>query len=43
LEKEKLRTVIPVHGNKNLKIGTLYGILHDIHINPADFLKIWRK
>jgi predicted RNA binding protein YcfA (HicA-like mRNA interferase family) len=37
LQKESLQTVIPVHGNGNLKIGTLRGVLRDIRMNPEEF------
>jgi predicted RNA binding protein YcfA (HicA-like mRNA interferase family) len=35
--REELRTTIPVHGNRPLKIGTLRSILRDIEKSPADF------
>jgi predicted RNA binding protein YcfA (HicA-like mRNA interferase family) len=41
LERESQRTSVPVHGNANLKIGTLRGILRDIQMNPGDFLRLW--
>ncbi len=37
LEKETLRTSVPVHGNRPLKIGTLRSILRDINISPNEF------
>ena len=37
------RTVVPVHGNSPLKIGTLSGILRDVEITPADFQKLLGK
>jgi len=30
-------TVVPVHGNRSLKIGTLRKILRDIDLTPAEF------
>jgi predicted RNA binding protein YcfA (HicA-like mRNA interferase family) len=39
LEKEALRTVVPVHGNQPLRIGTLRGILRDTDISPAELYK----
>jgi predicted RNA binding protein YcfA (HicA-like mRNA interferase family) len=35
--KDELRTSVPVHGNRSLKIGTLRGILRDIHMTPTEF------
>lgn len=35
------RTSIPVHGNQNLKIGTLHAILRDIHMTPTEFEQRW--
>ena len=37
----ELKTSVPVHGNKVLKIGTLYGILRDIRMSPQEFRKAW--
>jgi predicted RNA binding protein YcfA (HicA-like mRNA interferase family) len=37
LQKEELRTSVPVHGNKDLKVGTLRSILRDIQMTPAEF------
>lgn len=37
MQKGELRTVVPVHGNKELKIGTLRGILRDVEMRPDDF------
>ena len=42
LEKDILRTVVPVHGNTTMKIGTLRGILKDVELSPAEFQKLWR-
>jgi predicted RNA binding protein YcfA (HicA-like mRNA interferase family) len=33
----ELRTSVPVHGNRPLKIGTLRSNLRDIQISPTDF------
>jgi predicted RNA binding protein YcfA (HicA-like mRNA interferase family) len=38
LTKESLRTSVPVHGNRELKIGTLRAILRDIHMSPSEFI-----
>jgi predicted RNA binding protein YcfA (HicA-like mRNA interferase family) len=37
IEKGVLKTSIPVHGNQNLKIGTLNGILRDIQMTTQEF------
>ena len=37
LVQGNLRTDVPVHGNRPLKIGTLRGILRDIEMSPAEF------
>jgi predicted RNA binding protein YcfA (HicA-like mRNA interferase family) len=34
-------TTVPVHGNQNLKIGTLRKILRDIDVSPAEFEELW--
>lgn len=39
--RDKLRTNVPVHGNRLLKIGTLHGILRDIEMSPAEFERLW--
>lgn len=41
VQRADLRTVIPIHGNQNLRIGTLRGILRDIEMSPAEFEKLW--
>ena len=41
LAQGNLRTSIPIHGNRVLKIGTLRGILRDIEMSPADFERLW--
>jgi predicted RNA binding protein YcfA (HicA-like mRNA interferase family) len=33
-------TTVPVHGNHNLKLGTLRSILRDIEISPAEFERL---
>ena len=38
LAKEALRTSVPVHGNQDLKIGTIRGILRDIQLSPSEFI-----
>ena len=40
LQKGDLHTVVPVHGNELLKLGTLRGILRDIEVSP-DELRRW--
>ncbi|MDQ6700235.1 MAG: type II toxin-antitoxin system HicA family toxin [Acidobacteriota bacterium] len=36
-----LRTTVPVHGNRVLRIGTLRGILRDVDIAPMAFAALW--
>jgi predicted RNA binding protein YcfA (HicA-like mRNA interferase family) len=36
---DELRTSVPVHGNRPLKIGTLRGILRDIQMTPTEFAR----
>ena len=43
MRKEMLQTVVPVHGNADLKTGTLGGILRDIDMKPQEFEKLWRS
>ena len=37
LQRDDLRTTIPVHGNRDLKIGTLRKILRDVELSPQEF------
>ena len=37
LELGPQRTCVPVHGAKDMKIGTLRSILRDIELAPEDF------
>ena len=41
MEKQSVRTTVPVHGSEILKIGTLRGILRDIDMSAAEFTRIW--
>lgn len=34
MRRGEVQTVVPVHGNENLRIGTLRGILRDIDMKP---------
>ena len=43
LEKDEWRTIVPLHGNELLKIGTLRGILKDVNISPDEFIKLWKN
>ena len=43
LQKGDFATVIPVHGNDTLKIGTVRGILRDIDLSPDEFIEDWRN
>ncbi|MDP2669275.1 MAG: type II toxin-antitoxin system HicA family toxin [bacterium] len=37
------RTVVAVHGGKDMPIGTLRAILHDIQIKPEELLDLLKK
>jgi len=37
MQREELRTSIPVHGKQNMKVGTLRSILRDIQMTPTEF------
>jgi predicted RNA binding protein YcfA (HicA-like mRNA interferase family) len=37
MQKENLRTSVPVHAGKDLKVGTLRSILRDIQMTPTEF------
>ena len=41
MENGGLRTTVPVHGGKILRIGTLRGILRDIDLDPSVFAEKW--
>lgn len=40
LAQGELHTTVPVHGNRDLKIGTLRSILRDVEISPAEFERL---
>jgi predicted RNA binding protein YcfA (HicA-like mRNA interferase family) len=37
MEGRGRRTVVPVHGNQTMKIGTLRSILRDADLSPEEF------
>ena len=37
LQQGDLRTTVPVHGNRDLKTGTLRKILRDIDLTPREY------
>ena len=41
MRKGEVQTVVPVHGNQDLRSGTLRGILRDIQMEPDEFEKLW--
>ena len=41
LQRGTVETSVPVHGNRNLKIGTLRKILRDIDLAPDEFEQLW--
>ncbi len=42
MRKDDVQTVVPVHRNQDLAIGTLRGILRDIDMEPMDFERLWQ-
>lgn len=43
LAKGELRTSVPVHGNRPLKIGTLRSILRDVQLSPSEFIARYKS
>ena len=43
LVRNVLRTNVPVHGTRTLKIGTLRGILRDIDMTAEEFAERWEQ
>lgn len=43
MRRDKTQTVVPVHGNHDLAIGTLRGILRDIKMSPEEFERSWKE
>jgi predicted RNA binding protein YcfA (HicA-like mRNA interferase family) len=41
MDRGDQRTSVPVHGHRNLKAGTLRGILRDIGMSPSEFERLW--
>ena len=39
MQRDELRTSVPVHSGRNLKVGTLRSILRDIDMTPTEFEK----
>ena len=37
LQHGSLHTTVPVHGNRDLKIGTLRKVLRDVELSPTEF------
>jgi predicted RNA binding protein YcfA (HicA-like mRNA interferase family) len=42
LAKDDVHTTVPVHGSREVRIGTLRSILRDIGMAPAEFEVLWR-
>jgi predicted RNA binding protein YcfA (HicA-like mRNA interferase family) len=38
-----MRTAVPVHVSRTLKVGTLRGILRDVDISAAAFADLWNR
>jgi mRNA interferase HicA len=43
MEGDGKRTVVPVHGQSTLKIGTLRSILRDVEITAESFERLWHE
>jgi len=43
MARNQQRTSVPVHGDRDLKIGTLRKILRDIEMSPAEFERLWNS
>lgn len=43
MESGPLHTVVPVHGNKTIRIGTLRKILRDVGLSPDAFEQLWNQ
>ena len=41
MARQEVRTTVPVHAGRTLKIGTLRGILRDIDLSAVDFVRLW--
>ena len=41
MHRVDLRTTVPVHAGRNLRIGTLCGILRDVELSPAESVNLW--
>ncbi len=41
MRRGELQTVVPVHGNQDLRTGTLRGILRDVRMEPEEFERLW--
>jgi predicted RNA binding protein YcfA (HicA-like mRNA interferase family) len=41
LQKDYLKTTVPVHRNDPLRIGALRGILRDVEMSPDEFSLEW--
>jgi predicted RNA binding protein YcfA (HicA-like mRNA interferase family) len=41
LKRDERWTTVPVHGNQNLKIGTLRKILRDVGLPPNEFAELY--
>ncbi len=40
MERGNQQTTVPVHGNRDLKIGTLRKILRDVEMSPDEFERL---
>lgn len=43
MARRELRTTVPAHGSRTLKIGTLRGIPSDIDVSAREFTRLWKR
>ena len=42
MARYEVRTSVPVHAGRTLKIGTLRALLRDIDLGAGDFVRLWK-
>lgn len=42
MAKGDIRTVVPVHAGRVLKVGTVKGVLRDVDLSVSEFVRMWR-
>ena len=43
MRREETQTIVPVHSNRDLRTGTIRGILSDIRMEPEEFERLWKE